>query len=267
MNRFVVVVLCGLTVTVVAQRPAPSFEVASIKPNRDPQLHRFSILPGGQLIVTGYRLTDIIRHAYDTNLERLIGVPDWASREAFDITARPARDTIGSSRQTMEMLQTLLKERFRLQAHVERREMPVYAMRVARPGRLGPQLRPSDIDCGSFVPGRSEAPEQNAGPQCVITSASTKVAGTNRFRLRGRSMPRLAADFQIFTRRPVIDETGLSGLFDAEIEFALAVDGSVPQDGITVFTATEEQLGLRLESTRGSVDVVVIDHVERPTPD
>jgi uncharacterized protein (TIGR03435 family) len=251
----------------IEQSPTPTFEVASVKPNRERQLLRFSILPGGQLITTGYTLIDIIRHAFDTNPEQLIGAPDWAMREAFDIIARAAHGTSGGSRQTMEMLRSLLRTRFKLQAHVESREMPVYVMRVAQPGKIGPQLRPSDIDCGGFVAGRSEAPEQNAGPQCGNRISQTNVAGTYRFQLRGRSMPRLAADLQGFARRPVIDETGLSGLFDADIEFALDVSASIPPEGITVFTAVEEQLGLKLEPTRGSVEVMVIDHIERPTPD
>ena len=251
-----------------AQQSTPAFEVASVKPNPDPQLLRFSILPGGQLTITGYRLSAIIRHAFDTNEERMTGVPDWASREAFDITARAAPGSDGSARQTMEMLQSLLRSRFKLQAHLESRETAVYVMRVARPDKVGPQLRPSQIDCSGFVPGRSQTTAQNAGPQCAITSSSTKVAGTSRLRFRGRSMARLAADLQAIAQRPVIDETGLPGLFDAEIEFAFSpVDGGIAADGITLFTAVEEQLGLRLEPSRGRVDMLVIDSVERPTPD
>jgi uncharacterized protein (TIGR03435 family) len=264
---FLVMAATGLSL-IAQQSSPPAFEVASVKPNPDPQFLRFSILPGGQLITTGYRLNDIIRHAFDTNAERMIGIPDWATREAFDITAKAAQSANGGARQTMAMLQSLLRSRFKLQAHLESREMPVYVMRVARPGKVGPQLRPSEIDCSGFVPGRSETTERNAGPQCAITASATKAVGTTRLRFRGRSMSRLAADLQALARRPVIDETRLSGLFDADIEFAFpAADGSIPPDGITLFTAVEEQLGLRLESSREPVEILVVASLERPTPD
>ena len=263
--RLFVLLIAATGFPLTAQQSTPAFEVASVKPNLDPQLLRFSILPGGQLTIIGYLLSAIIRHAFETNEERVIGLPDWASREAFDINARAAEGTTSGAPETMEMLQSLLRSRFKLQSHVESRETAVYVMRVARQGKVGPQLRPSEIDCGGFVPGRGQTTAQNAGPQCAITVSSTKVAGTDRFRFRGRSMARLAADLQILARRPVIDETGLAGLFDADIEFAF--DGGIPADGINVFTAVEEQLGLRLESSRRPIEMLVIDSVERPTPD
>jgi uncharacterized protein (TIGR03435 family) len=245
----------------VESPPSVGFEVASVRPNPDAAILRFSILPGDRLLVQGHTLATVIRHAFDTPEVRTVGMPAWAKTERYDITATPAAGrTDGRSPRVMAMLRRLLEARFGLKWRFETREVPIYALMLARTdGRLGSAARSSAADCGAFVPGRSEAPEETARPECAITM------GRGSFRLRGRSMPQFASDLQVFTDRPVLDRTGRAGRFDIELAFAYP---TVPDaEGVSLFTALQEQLGLKLEPSRGPVEVLVIDSVERPTPD
>jgi uncharacterized protein (TIGR03435 family) len=239
-----------------------------VKRHLNPSFLRFSILPGGRLVVQGHPLSSIIHHAFGIPRGRVEGMPDWAQSERYDITAKPPEGSTGGSPQTMAMLQTLLKERFGLRAHTETRERPIYRLTLAREDRsLGPQLRPSDVDCTGFVPGRSEVPELNAGQNCVISgtlAGSSSVA----IRMSGRSMAKLAADLEGFAGRPVRDATGLSGLFDVEVLFTPTNMVTILPgiNEISILDAVQEQLGLRLQAAQGAVEVLVIDSLERPTP-
>jgi uncharacterized protein (TIGR03435 family) len=242
-----------------------AFDVASVRQNPEPGFLRFSILPGGRLIVQGHTLATIIRHAFNVSEVHISAMPPWATVERYDITATARSGVDTSSRAVMAMLRNLLVTRFALKWDVETREMPIYTLAFSRNDRrLGAGLRQSDNDCSAFVPGRSEAPEATAGPGCAITFSGT------RFQLRGRSLPQLASDLQVFTDRPVIDGTGLGGRYDVELSFTYQPKGSPVVDepnGVSLFTAVQEQLGLKLEPARGPVEVLVIESVERPTPD
>ena len=112
-------------------------------------------------------------------------------------------------------------------------------------GRLGSQLRASHSDCSGFVPGRSEAPEPNAGPGCTIFASSAAASSATTFRLRGRSLAKLALDLQVFTDRPVRDDTGRAGVFDVEVSFVYPTARAPVQPGqddITLFTALQDSL-------------------------
>ena len=168
------------------------------------------------------------------------------------------------------MLRTLLEQRFHLLVHTEMREVPIYTLRLARTdGNLGPRLTRSTLDCAALLAGRDGAaplpPQADGRPTCRVSSSGRS------FRGGGSSIGVLAAILPQQVGRPVEDRTGLSGLFDFDLEFsaegrdldAIPVGGDTP----SIFTALQEQLGLRLESARAPLDVFVIDRVERPTDD
>jgi bla regulator protein BlaR1 len=242
---------------------APSFEVASVKPDPDARMFRISFEPGGRLIVGGVPLSTLIQQAYGLQTFELVQVPQWTRAEKFAITAKAPEGTSAGTAQTLAMLRTLLADRFGLRVHEETREGPIYELVVDRADRkLGPRLLPPTEDCTDVILGTSGT----AAPKCSAIVFSRELVAT----MRGRSMRLLATDLQRFVGRPVVDKTGISDLFDIELQFALEQARDLPgvnADVPTIFTAVREQLGLRLESARGPVRTVVIDKVERPTPD
>ena len=147
-------------------------------------------------------------------------------------------------------------------AHWEMREMPVYSLVVATPGKLGPKLKPHAGDCdraregGPPPPG---APPMNCGTRTNMTPTAGKVSGS------GITMQTFARNLAGGTGRNIVDKTGLAGSYDLELEFT--PDQSPDTTGPSLFTAMQEQLGLKLDSQRAPVEVLVIDRLERPTPD
>jgi len=169
------------------------------------------------------------------------------------------------------MLRAMLADRFKLVVHAETKEQPIYALVLARAdGRLGPQMKPSTVDCTPPT-----TPER--GPQTSACGTNTSVSN-NSGTLKGTG--RLLADIaetlgNFVADRMVIDRTGLTGRFDIELKWtpdnlaagpAATGTATVP-DGASVFTAIQEQLGLKLEPQRGAVEFLVIDSIEQPTPD
>lgn len=288
---FIVVVFCAAELTSVAQglspasqvqlpAPAkPSFEVASVKPNKSGDRGMSSAeQPGGRFIVTNMPLAILIRNAFDLQESQLVGLPDWGSSERFDIVAKAEQEfprTNGRPRLAQLMMQSLLEERFKLVSHREARELPAYALVLARTdGRLGPQLKQSDVDCAALAAaqGAGGAALRGGGsgpaPLSPMRASSgpcsmTMTAGTLRF--WSVTMASLAATLSGAAQRMVVDRTGLKGGFDFDLTFSReqTADTTSP----SVFTAVQEQLGLKLDSVRIPIEVLVIDSIERPTPD
>jgi len=154
--------------------------------------------------------------------------------------------------QTRMMLDALLRERFNLISHMEQREFPAYALVRARPdGPLGPRLRPAVVNCNDAEARARASPD--ARERCGVRQRpGSIVAG-------GVQLIQITAYFA--AGRPVLERTGLSGLFDVDLEWTPTPDA----DGISIFTALREQLGLRLETTSAQLPVIVIGHAERPT--
>lgn len=257
-------------------RKASAFEVASVKVGV-PADGPYGIRPvsaGGQFhaILT---LHDLVQVAYGTPLallpSQVVGGPAWAASERFEIVAKAnglANAPSGGRDELQAMLRTLMADRFRLLIRRESRELAIFNLVLDRAdGSLGPRIHRED-------------------GQCVVMSAAVKKAadpsrwcGFRRFApgavsARGMTLDEFASG--ISTRadiqRVVRNRTGLAGKFDLDLEYApdAGVRGdpqSAPPFAIGLSTAMKEQLGLRLESAKGPVDVVVIDHVERPTPD
>jgi uncharacterized protein (TIGR03435 family) len=255
MNRpLLLVVLCSVTASLAAQQPvAPSFEVASVRPNTstDGTINIPPTPPDG-VVLHNRSVADVVRYAYQLPPFLVVGLPRWAEDERFDIVAKAARPITETERQSM--VQALLADRFRLKAHVEKRDQTVYVMTRARAdGSLGSGLRPRE-DCRTTP--------------CQRSGSSSRVAGV--IRLRGTTMAGLAeGPMSLILGQVVRDESGIEGVFDVQASWRPdAVDAPVnPSDERpSFFTAIQEQLGLLLQPGRAAVEVLVIDSVERPTP-
>ena len=268
---------------VLAQAPAsPSFEAASVKPNYSSDAPNLvSTRPGGRFTATGVPMRRLIQVAYRLQNFQIVNDPDWIGKERFDIVAKAASNLpptmLGSPPGPIElMLQSLLAERFHLAVHHETREFNVYALVLARPdGKLGPQIRPTVVGC--LTPGSPPANGQpNAEPICGISMPVGDVAA------KGVTLSMFASTLSRFVERVVVDRTQQNGMFDVDLKWtpdqsAIESPGTsddqplrtngVGTNGPSIFTAIQEQLGLKLESTKDPVDVLVIDHVERPTED
>jgi uncharacterized protein (TIGR03435 family) len=253
----------------LAQAPAASpqgetFEVVSVKPMKAlPGRERWSNSPpSGHFTTSNITVQTLIRNAYFLKDFQIINAPGWTSADRFAIDAKGA--PWNTTEQFKSRLQGILTDRFRLAVHGETREMPIFALVLARPdGRLGPDLRRSDIDCAEVARTRASTPRP-ASP--TATEPCMKKAPESYLLVAG-TMPlsSLADDLTTELKRTVVDRTGLTGNFDYRLRWS--PDQSVDPTAPLIVTALQEQLGLKLESARGPVEVLVIDRVERPVPD
>lgn len=214
----------------------PQFEVASIKPNasgsRGPTIYNPT---RGRFAIDSITLKALIAYAYDVREFQVSGGPSWVGSEEYNIVAKPQGEA--SNERILAMAKDLLAERFKLTLHHESKEMPVLALTVAKGGA---RLHPSEGTGG---------PEIRGGRGRLVARKVTM--GMLAAQLAGRVLD-----------RPVLDRTGIGGEFDVDLEWTR--DES-PDSGPSIFTALQEQLGLKLETQKGVVDVLAIDHVERPS--
>lgn len=258
------VLTCGMGGRqVVAQAPSgsPAFEVSTVRVNRTGGTGSESSFSKGRFTATNVTLKNVMEYsAFGLPAARIVGGPKWIDSERFDIDAKVDSATAGSL-QTLSreqeraaihtMFQRLLADRFKLATHWETREMPVYALVVAR---KGPRLQ--------------KAANPDAG---VDTSASRGRLIANEITMDGlaRTLTQEAADE---LGRVVVNRTAIEGKYDVSLRWTPemdstpgAADGAVSDAGPSLFTATEEQLGLKLESSKGPVEVLVIDRAEEPS--
>jgi uncharacterized protein (TIGR03435 family) len=258
-----------LAQTQVAE-PVPSFEVASVKPNKSGErTGPYLRYEGMQVVVVNNNLFTIMRGAWGLPPDQIVGGPDWvrSERERFDILAK-APD--GATRPQLPlMVRALLADRFKLKTHLENRTAPIYTLVVARPdGRLGPKISPSTFDCTSWLAARNRGervdPPSSNGDR--LTCGLQSSLGSIRGRGQVADFARVLSFLNVLGR-PVVDRSGLTA--DYEFELRWTPDGArqADPDLPSLFTAVQEQLGLKLEATTGSVEMLVIDSVERPTPD
>jgi uncharacterized protein (TIGR03435 family) len=261
-----------------------SFDVASVKPNKAGDNLVFNQARGNRLTMTGYTLQMLIQNAYDLQDFQIAGGPKWLNSDRFDIVATSSSPDLskveqpfGPTQQQL-MLRSLLADRFKLAVHKETRELPVFALVLARAdGRPGPELRKASVDCAAVAAartrGESTPPQPPSGDRPVCGSRVTPgaiIAG-------GITMSDLVRRLSLLSStgsslgRMVIDRTGLSGAFDINLHFTpdripdLGPGGPViDPNGPSIFTALQEQLGLKLDPQRGPVEVLVIDRAEIP---
>jgi uncharacterized protein (TIGR03435 family) len=262
-----------------AGRRPMAFEAASVKPNTSGDWRKsLGPAPGGRFLATNDTLRDLLPFAYGlpqvTASFRIVGGPKWIDDDRFDISAKV--DGTWTPQQMSEMLRTLLADRFKLAAHHETRDLPIYALVVAPGGSL---LKRSSVDQAACDARRAAI--QRREPVPPIPPGAPPACGAGRsspgtIAAVGWSMETFTSALSPFVNRVVVDRTGRIGLFDFELKWTPDTLPRQPPDapplnidpnGPSIFTALQEQLGLRLESARGPVDVVVIDNVEHPTPD
>ncbi len=263
---------------------SPAFEVASIKRNTSTGPSGARLQPGGRFTGVGVTVVTLIRQAYEMLPDQVINAPEWITSERYDIVAK-APDGVEAFSAMAPLLRSLLRDRFGFNAHTETREMPVVDLVLARRDRkLGPKLEQSQLDCTAsmMTPARAENADGRRGAAPAPPSDQPPCAqmGTpGRRVMRGFPIGQLARMLGAEINRPVINKTGLTGTWNLELEFApeqipngstdaLPAGVTLPSaDAPSIFTALQEQLGLKLESAKGPVDVLVIDRVEKPTND
>jgi uncharacterized protein (TIGR03435 family) len=288
--------------------PQLRFEVASVKPVADnaggfvpfgfiegrpgpflptPQRLEYSELPIGWFLRTALQKPDY----------QVIGAPGWIDTERYTIRAKSPDGAPPAAMTTMML--NLLKDRFQLATHLETRELPIFHLVMARrDGRLGPNIKATPADCQAIVAERNAATQaaaQGRGTPPPLPfpdlNAPTPPCGLARFiagsmAVSGRTIAQFVTTLSEWVGSPVIDETGLTGLYDITLksspeglrvpgplgrtmalQIAQAPAPPVEPDAPSLFVALQEQLGLKLERARGPVEVVVIDRLEKPTPD
>ena len=258
------------------------FEVASIKPNKGPAVG--GPVGGGiaprpdRFLAENITLHQLMTYAYDLQAFEISGGPGWVRNDRFDIAATtpppPAGSDTGGPARNRRLLRTLLAERFSLVVHEERREMPVYSLVMARPDRaLGDRLRRFEGECGE--PSKSGPPDATFGMPISDRGKGPywcmAYTGMGRVSAQGTTLADLTAILARFpaVSRRVLDRTGLSGRYDFDLAWtpqAQARPDAPPSDaGPTIFTALQEQLGLRLEPANEPVSILVIDSASQPT--
>jgi uncharacterized protein (TIGR03435 family) len=292
MARFVLAAAVAFLIVAAPRAQSPAFEVASVKPDKSGGMNRRIGMPADRFEATNVPLQNLIAIAYGDAgpppqalaNDRISGGPSWMNTDLFDVVAKAGGDSPPGpegAAQKLAMLRTLLAERFKLAVHHETKIVPIYALMLARSdGKLGPSLLRSDVDCAAALAARGAAPPPpptpGARPPCGAMVGLGPVA---LLTAGAQTMPGLANMLSRITGRIVVDHTGLSGSFDADLRFNAEDLGGLPQppagadrpapttDAVSLFTAIQEQLGLRLDAQRGPVDVVVVDHAEQPTED
>jgi uncharacterized protein (TIGR03435 family) len=303
MNRVVLasVAAVGLAGHLLAQSPAPpdelKFDVVSVKPDTlgptGPTM--FQIQPGGRFTATNVAVTMLINQAYRIQSFQLTGAPSWASTERFDISAKapdgvnlqtaPSPDPKAPPGPVQLMLRAMLADRFKLKLHTESREMPAYDLVIARPdGKLGPGLVRSSTDCAAEAAAARARGDAPAMPAFGTPMRCGMRMGPGQLSAGSALLAQFVATISQQVGRTVVDRTGLTGNFDINLTFTpdrlpqrpagAPADGpfningvAIDPNGPTLFTAIQEQLGLKLESSKTNMDVLTVDSLEHPTED
>jgi uncharacterized protein (TIGR03435 family) len=265
-------VALALVQAISAQTPRVEFDVVSIKRSApDAVGGSMRNLPDGTSIMTNVRVQQFITGAAPVPVREVIGLPEWATTERYDVTAKPPAGA--TPQQRSEMWRTLFAERMKLVAHVEERERETFALVVARSdGRLGPQLKKSTLDCSPQPPGSTPPPPppDSFDAQSAMTRCGG-MFGQGIIVSGGMSMDRLVFSLAGLAGRLVNDRTGLKGDYAFTLEFSqpripgTSSEAPSSDDPPEFFTALQEQLGLKLQPEKSLVPVFVIDRLERPT--
>jgi len=257
------VVLVMLAVPLVGSQSPPFSIVSSVKPSTDVDLGigGANFLQGDTFRMTNTDLVPVLTAAYGTPGTRILGGPDWIRQDRWDVEIKVQRTAGAPPPRTADVVQAMLRDRFKLDAAMERRDRPVYLLRIARAdGKLGPNLQPSTFECNRGNPEQqknlsaSGVKGANGQTTCAIRSqlGIISYAGLPMAML----LPFIPAD------RVIRDETGITGPVDLHLTWT-HVDDPVA-DQASLYAAIREQLGLRLESATAPLDVLVIKSVSRP---
>jgi uncharacterized protein (TIGR03435 family) len=264
-----------------------SFEVASIKPSaEDGRRVMIGISPGGRYTASAVNVKFLIQQAYDIRDYQIQGGPGWITSARYDIVAKAETPNLDRER-LKPLLKSLLAERFNLQVHLETRELPTYTLVV---GKNGPKLQKSEVQTDApeagpspkaaqpGAPGRATDDVERGGPR---GRGATIRVGRGQVNAQMISLSDFAGMLAQQLGRPVKDKTGIEGRFDIKLEWTpdesqrgigLPGDGAPRESGPagdpsgpSIFTALQEQLGLKLESDKGRVEIIVIDRIDKPS--
>ena len=241
----------------MAANANPTFEVATIRPSDPARREQIITLRGAEVITTNVTLHDLINLAYWLHPKQVTGGPAWTETEKFDMAGKPDAPGQPNVDQMKMMIQKLLADRFQLKFHFEKRELPAYAVTITK--------------AGAKIIRSQDDPKGYPGWNFGRTAAGTTLT------FRNSPMSQVTAILQNFLDKPVVDQSGLSERYDFTVAFTLdpaqmarlggppipAADN--PDAAPDVFTAFQQQLGLKLESAKVPVDVMVIDKVEKPS--
>jgi uncharacterized protein (TIGR03435 family) len=234
---------------------SPGVEVSTIKPTKPDEQRFMLVFNGGHFKTTNISLSKLLAFSYGVHSKQLIGLPPWAETDKYDIDAKPDTEGTPNKQQLQVMVQKLIADRFSLKFHQDKRELPVYVLSVAK---TGPKLTKSENQ-GGGLPGFGL---RGLGALMVRNSTMSEFAGM---------MQETVMD------RPVIDQTELKGKYDFTLNWTpddsqfggMAAKMPPPTDNTNpppnLYTAIQEQIGLKLDATKAPADVMVIDHVEKPS--
>jgi uncharacterized protein (TIGR03435 family) len=259
-----------LAAGIISAQTPPKFEVASIRPSNSADRRRlFNIEPGGRLTVANFPLKRLIEIAYGIKDFQISGGPGWIGSDFFDIVAK-AESSITSRNQIQQLLQSLLAERFQLVVRRDTKEMPVYALVADKNGPKFKEAHESDPSIADL----KDPPGVTGRPRFTIVRRG-------RLTAQGVDMKSLADDLANFLGRVVVDKTALTSSYDVKLEWqpdenqvAMFQTMGVPEGfGAPspdehlppIFAALQEQLGLKLESQKGPVEIFTIERIERPS--
>jgi uncharacterized protein (TIGR03435 family) len=266
MTRWIAIAACAFSTSFLLAQSTSSrpkfdaFEVATVKPvDPEPNSGRFIKMEGrSRFVEKAYTLKLLIAAAYDLNPKTISGGPSWVSSDLYDIFAVTPGEVQPTHEEQMSMLRSLLTDRFKLTFHREQKDFSIYELQVAKGG---PKLKPS-----------ASRPDEPAvvGPGVVYPSDRVVLPGRNATMGDFVSLLQRA-----IVDRPVVDKTGLSGRYDFDLEWApdeTQFSGGLPAASETsqsppLFSAIQQQLGLKLAATRGPVAALVVDKAERPSAD
>jgi uncharacterized protein (TIGR03435 family) len=260
-----------------ASASVPAFDVVSVKPNKgDSMMSRIMMTPDG-VSVTGVPLHMLLREALGVSDNQLVGEPGWVNSDRFDIEAKVAADDAPklktlTPQQHWAMFLPIFEERFGLKFHHETKELTQYVLVVAKDGPKLKESKPGDTYPNGFK-----------GPDGVAHAGMMRM-GRGEMMGQGVELAVLVRQLSFQFHSSVIDKTGLTGKYDFDLKWAPdEMEGAAPRSpdseqpaannpappvssGPSIFTALEEQLGLKIESHKEPADVIVIDHIDQPSP-
>jgi uncharacterized protein (TIGR03435 family) len=267
------VVIC-FPASIHAQSTAlDEFDVVSIKRNTSTAGGGMRTLPDGTLVMTNQPIRSIIMSASPVPAREVVGLPDWAMTERYDVTARPPAES--TREQRGQMWRTLFAQRMKLVGRVEQHERDTFALVLARAdGRLGPQIERSTLDCSARSPGSAPPPSQTPPALADMRNRCGGALSATSIVSGGMTMAQFVQSLGGLAGRLVNDHTGLEGAYAFTLSFSrprapgaspISPDRASVDDAPEIFTALQEQLGLKLQPDKTMVPVFVIDHIERPS--
>lgn len=231
---------------VMAKDADPDWDVVTVKPSLPSDQGDSIHTDGRRVVITRYSVMGMLLFGYGVQKSQVEGVPEWAKSDRFDIDGLATVEGKPDVKQLRRMMQKVLNERFGMKLHREQREMPVYAMTLAK---SGPRLT-----------------SNTTYPVGLVDQRNTATSGQQTLVYKNTSMPELAQTLMFNVDRPVVDKTGLTGRYDIELKWTVD-ESKAPTDGTaapSLFTAIQEQLGLKLEPVKAPAEVLVVDSVEGP---